>query len=254
MNHAAKDFVAKLVLIILHNKAVFINGKVYKKARSLSIGERIATDAANIHREHHFRPLVSQAFETGLLSKYYGYVDDTASIFLGNQATVQSFLSALQRIDTEQLEWTFKVSVSRLDFLDLSIRYDGEQLHTFVHRKPQHNPQYLHAYSEHPLPCRKHIFKSQVARFLVLNSTESGSMRRQLANSLHPESWLSQATYDVDRRMSLLHKLRSRNLRCEPEIPSTSSVNCIVCKLAYKRLGLQKAWNMLKARLSRFEF
>eukprot|EP00439_Symbiodinium_sp_Y106_P001018 s2784_g1.t1 len=142
VNQAAKDFVAKLVLIILHNKAVFINGKVYKKARSLSIGERIAIDAANIHREHHFRPLVSQAFETGLLSKYYGYVDDTASIFPGNQATVQSFvLSALQRIDTEQFKWTFKVSFSRLDFLDLSIRYDGEQLHTFVHRKPQHNPQ-----------------------------------------------------------------------------------------------------------------
>ena len=264
VNQAAKDFVAKLVLIILHNKAVFINGKVYKKARSLSIGERIATDAANIHREHHFRPLVSQAFETGLLSKYYGYVDDTASIFPGNQATVQSFvLSALQRIDTEQFKWTFKVSFSRLDFLDLSIRYDGEQLHTFVHRKPQHNPQYLHAYSEHPLPCRKHIFKSQVARFLVLNSTESGflddveSMRRQLANRLHPESRLSQATYDVDRRMSLLHKLRSRHLRCKPEIPSTSSVNCIVCKLEYsnvtKRLGLQKPWTMLKARLPRFE-
>ena len=263
VNQAAKDFVAKLVLIILHNKAVFINGKVYKKARSLSIGERIATDAANIHREHHFRPLVREAFETGLLSKYYGYVDDTASIFLGNHVTVQSFLSALQRVDPEQFKWTFKLSISQLDFLDLSIRYDGEQLNTFVHRKPHHNPQYLHAHSEHPLPCRKHIFKSQIARFLVLNSTESGflddveSMRRQLANRLHPKSWLSQATYDVDRRMTLLNKLRGRHRRCEPENPSTSSVNCIVCKLEYsnvtKRLGLQKAWNMLKARLSRFE-
>ena len=74
VNHAAKDFVAKLVLIILHNKAVLINGKVYRKARSLSIGERIATDSANIHREHHFRPLVRQAMQTGLLRKYYGYV------------------------------------------------------------------------------------------------------------------------------------------------------------------------------------
>ena len=109
----------------------------------------------------------------------------------------------------------------------------------------------------------KTYLQKSSCEFLVLNSTESGflddveSMRRQLANRLHPESWLSQATYDVDRRMSLLHKLRSRHLRCEPEIPSTSSVNCIVCKLEFsnvtKRLGLQKAWNMLKARLSRFE-
>ena len=52
VNHAAKDFVAKLVLIILHNKAVLINGKVYRKARSLSIGERIATDSAHVSAVH----------------------------------------------------------------------------------------------------------------------------------------------------------------------------------------------------------
>ena len=261
VNKAAKDFVAKLAHIILHNKTLQIDGKIYRKARSLSIGERFATDAANIHREHHFRPLVREAFDAGLLCKYYGYVDDTASMFLGSDESVQSFLSALQSVDANQLSWTFKMSRSQLDFLDLSIRYDGQTLHTFVHKKPHHNPQYLHAYSEHPLPCRKHIFKSQVARFLVLNSTENGchddvqSLRKQLTYRLHPESWFSHAEYDVNRRDALLNKLRLRQSGSQILEPYHAA-SPIVCKLEYcrvaKLLGLQSEWNVLKARLSRF--
>ncbi|CAE7558571.1 unnamed protein product [Symbiodinium natans] len=262
VNEAAKNFVAKLVFIILHNKAVLINGSLYRKARSLSIGERIATDAANIHREHHFGPLVREAFQTGLLCKYYGYVDDTASIFRGSLESTQAFLTALQNVDPVQFSWTFSISRSQLDFLDLSIRFDGRQLHTFVHKKPHHNPQYLHAYSEHPLHCRKHIFRSQVARFLVLNSTERGflddvsSLRQQLAKRLHPESWFSQAKYDVDRRTSLLNKLRARCFKSGSHGHAMPTVSPIVCKLEYseeaKRLGLQTAWNKLKAKLARF--
>ena len=198
-----------------------------------------------------------------LICKYYGYVDDTASMFLGNDVAVESFLSALQKVDVRQFSWTFKISRRQLDFLDLSMRLDGTRLQTFVHKKPHHNPQYLHAYSEHPMPCRKHIFKSQVSRFLILNSTEAGfhhdvhTLQKQPLNRLHPECWFTQAAYDVDHRASLLNKLRNRkNGVAHDALLDSHHARCVVCKVEYsyvtKRLGLPKAWNRLKASLSRF--
>jgi hypothetical protein len=66
-------FLARLITnicqVVVDHKYVYLPSGLHRKKRSLSIGERIATDAANIHRHVVFELEITDALSRGLLKK-----------------------------------------------------------------------------------------------------------------------------------------------------------------------------------------
>ena len=78
-NPNALNFAAKLVNFMVSNKYIKAGSKAFHKQRSLSIGDKIATSAANLHRDICFEHVPVPAYEAGLLIGHFAFVDDTAS-------------------------------------------------------------------------------------------------------------------------------------------------------------------------------
>ena len=151
------DFVNKLVDGILHNKYFYVSGRILWKRASLSIGEQIATSAANLLRHHSFDHAVAEFSGSGYLQLWAGYVDDCFFVWSGGIDNLHRFVSVLDNVDPEQFEWTysdFQQSTRETNFLDLNLplRDDGS-IKTSTYRKPRFHPQYLHACSVHPAHC-----------------------------------------------------------------------------------------------------
>ena len=112
-----QDFILKLINLLLDFKVVKIGAALFPKRRSLSIGECIATSAANCLRCFYFCDL--DWSHTGLL-RHYGYVDDCTFVFAGFFLQVQALLSDL---DSRDPMFCLETTVSSLhvDYLDLHI-------------------------------------------------------------------------------------------------------------------------------------
>jgi hypothetical protein len=221
-NPSATDFALKIIGILLSSKVIHINGQLFRKIGSLSIGEKIATDCANIHREFSFGPILSQARVSGLLKRFWGYVDDAAAILSGSRSEIAAFQAQLQAVDVRQFRWVFELSTSKLVFLDLHIQRNGVSLMTKNFQKPAHNPQYIHACSYHPQSCMKHVFASQALRFMVNCSNKSDyedccdKLRERLQQRMHSEHWLQQVPYDDSLRQAYLDSIKRRRSNQRP--------------------------------------
>ena len=121
-NHVIR-FVKNVLHVILHNKYVLIDGYIYRKLSSLSIGEKIATAAANIHRHISFRLVIREAIASGDLLRHYGFVDDTLSIFApgvdieyysrGSIPCTRNFGGLSNIPPTKRIFWTSSSSTSK---------------------------------------------------------------------------------------------------------------------------------------------
>ena len=96
---------------------------MFRKKNSLSTGEMIATDAANILREETFSPLLKRYMDANIIERFHGYVDDCKSVVHGvdNVRVLDALLNDLNAVDPTQFRWTMNASRQSVDFLDLTI-------------------------------------------------------------------------------------------------------------------------------------
>ena len=106
----AVQFVDKLVGYLLDNKFLHINGHVAHKTESLSTGEKIATNAANLLQEIAFEDLVARYKSSGFLEMFVGYVDNVLAVTHPvTDMDVPNFLVSSNEVDTEQFRWKAKM-------------------------------------------------------------------------------------------------------------------------------------------------
>jgi len=201
---------------ILHHKYFFVRGVLAKKKRSLSTGERIATDAANILREFTFSRLLKTYADSGVIRYFRGYVDDCFAIsYFYDEAEAHSVHAILNDVDPAQFQWTMKASRSAVDFLDLHIKSDGDRLLTETFRKPGCEPQYLAYSSSHAWACKNAIYSGEVVRHLVNCSLPGDyekhlrALRETMLRRGHPSP--PHIPYDGERRHALLSKMAERD-------------------------------------------
>jgi hypothetical protein len=209
--------VKQLISIVLSYKYVLIDHKPHQKLQSLSIGEYIATSAANIHRWLTFDSYLQRYRDSGLLLRDYGYVDDGLFIFQATRAQVDDFVIGLGLVEPTQFSWTASVSGSETHFLDLTIRkkrsFASNGLFDFaVYAKPYFRPQYTHWLSQHPAHMRRGLFHGLLHRYLVLSSSCEAYYKRAcetrviLLSRGYPTAVLTIAPYDTAKRAKYLKR------------------------------------------------
>ena len=161
---------------VFMNKYFRIGDKIYRKKCSLSIGETLGTNAANILRHTSLAPVVENCDN---VRWFRGYVDDC---IIEWQWTCIEFLDFQQRlacIDAQQFEFTYSDFVNSprsVDFLDLTIEINVDlTIATSTYQKPTFVPQYLHFQSRPPHSHKNSIYKSECHRYLVNTSGAGGS-------------------------------------------------------------------------------
>ena len=213
------DFVCRLCSYILDNKFLQVRKRLRRKARSLSIGEKIATDAANIHRHFTFKDIWDQ--HSNAIEKKWGYVDDMAFVYYGPREELDRMIQQMNMQDPEQFEWTSEISEFEMNMLDLTIMksntfdVDGSVI-TTTFRKPMFKPMYLSPLSMHPAPCKAGIASGEVLRMLINNNTEQGfnSDVERLRGFLRARGYTLQGVdvrYDRCKRQRLIDKFADRN-------------------------------------------
>lgn len=186
------------------------------KLRSLSIGEHIATAFANILRHALTIDVVDSS---PFLIKHWGFVDDTLSILVCNQNQMRTFVSDLDSA-IAPLRWVHEIDTASQHFLDIDITVMRVGQHvwfeTGMYRKPNFEPHYLAAMSNHPASHKSGIFSGETFRALILCSKQNkfhGCIKdilRFLGVSGYPQRCFVLPSFDLGRRDVLLNKITSR--------------------------------------------
>ena len=120
----------------------------------------------------------------------------------------------------------------------------------------EHNGHWHNIASDHPVACKRGIFAGQVNRFLCNNSEPAGfdrdvsELKSYLNKRGYPDAMSKVPHYDHSKRMKLLYKLHSRDVRaaantsdaCVLVMPYSSKV--ISLGLLNRLRGLFKTLNL----------
>jgi len=212
------SFAARLCATILDNKYLAVNETIVKKRNTLSTGERIATDAANIYREQVFDGLISS---TTAIERFTGYVDDCFAVMHGREHDVWAFIDRLRSVDPEHFVWTVNVERECVHYLDLEIEKhisypDTGKVCTRTYIKPKCNHQYLPFFSQHPTHSKVGVFRGEAIRHMLNCSAQADyefhirRMRAALLRRGYPSGCLKAPPYDATLRRNMLERLRDR--------------------------------------------
>ena len=168
---SAASFIKVLFSLVARAKFFEVDKVTYMKTQSLSVGEHVATAAANVFRAHHMMKLRDDELLRGQLTYCSGYVDDCFLIWGPGPLPVQVLYDRMKALQPDQIDWTFTAGDS-VAFLDLVITMDhiNERVYFKPFRKPQFRAQYLPAFSYHPASSKSAILKGEIKRYLY-NST-----------------------------------------------------------------------------------
>ena len=256
-------FVDNVIGLLLSNKYVQHGNFLYKRVASLSTGDRIATDAANLHRDETFAYLLERYKQ---LSYFWGFVDDCGFIFQGQRTDLMRMCEDLQTTDAAQFRWEISISTEKMDFLDITIAKGGNfdsdgRLATTLYRKPGFKPLYLALGTQHNPAVHRSLYLSEANRIFVSNSTVEG-YDRDLCNFKHylaVRGLLSSAPvfrqFSADIRRNMLDKLRQRPL----ERPARSSLQdgtffvVVPYSREIRQLRLPRRWKSFLTSISSVE-
>ena len=174
-NVMVAKFISSTVEVLLHSKFVILDGEVWHKKQSLSIGEHIATAAASIFRWYVLdRPVLEWFSQQNIVSHFYtGYVDDLHGLIELPESQFVNVMDFMNRLHPS-IALEGGASHTSVDFLDLTVYTEcGEVFQTKLYKKPSFCPQYVPSWSFHRPVCVHGVFKGEANRYLMCCSESS---------------------------------------------------------------------------------
>jgi len=178
-----------IMQVILTSNVFLFNGELFHQLRGTAMGSPAAVVYANIfmfglERDHLATIIRSSQF-------YRRYIDDCIVTFdsrKNRQTPLSTFVTTLfkQLNDTAPVRFTWTISDSRLDMLDLEIRNRPTGFEWSTHFKPTNRFLYLHPESNHPSHTWRAIVKGELIRMTRTSSTTTlrAACQNFLANKL----------------------------------------------------------------------
>lgn len=158
---------------INHNYFEFAS-LIFQQIKGTAMGAAYSPTIANIYMSVTIRRFLRTQRTQPLLLKRY--IDDIIMIWTDTENKLRDFLTDLNQFNPA-LQYTFQVSSSSVDFLDLTI-YKGPSfptnniLDTKTYQKPHNLYQYLHYSSNHQREVYKSIILGELARYVRTNTSE----------------------------------------------------------------------------------
>lgn len=163
-NRMLDSFLIDLLDFVLQHNYFLFDSSYYRQVSGTAMGARCAPSYANLFlgwwEVTHVYP--SNPFQNQVL-KWARYIDDVIFVWSGTKEDCLSFIEMLN--DNElNIHLTSHFSDATIDFLDLTLKCDGDRITTSLYRKPTSTNSLLQFDSFHPQHLKKGIPYSQYLR------------------------------------------------------------------------------------------
>ncbi len=159
-NPSTKSLLDLLDLILKCNNFDF-NGKHYLQQNGTAMGTRVAPTYANLFMAEFEEEHIYTLDKPPLV--WWRFIDDVFSIFIGSEDEVKEFVEKLKHLHPT-IRFTVEYSQESVNFLDTTVYFKDNRLHTTLYTKPTDSHSYLNFDSCHPLHNKVSIPYSQFLR------------------------------------------------------------------------------------------
>ncbi|CAJ0946808.1 unnamed protein product [Ranitomeya imitator] len=211
--------------ILQHNYFVY-EDQHYLQTWGTAMGTRFAPSYANIYvAKWEESYIISEGrLHPGLVT-WRRFIDDILFIWDGPRSDLDRFIAG-PNSNQYGLEFTPNISTTSINFLDLNIYVDNNQLHTKCHRKEVDSNSFIHITSCHLPVWLANVPKSQYTRIrrncsnMVDYDREANHLTQQFMDKGYSKPLLEKAQYDVALlpRESLLKKANNSNINNIKEV------------------------------------
>ncbi|CAJ0946809.1 unnamed protein product, partial [Ranitomeya imitator] len=211
--------------ILQHNYFVY-EDQHYLQTWGTAMGTRFAPSYANIYvAKWEESYIISEGrLHPGLVT-WRRFIDDILFIWDGPRSDLDRFIAGLNS-NQYGLEFTPNISTTSINFLDLNIYVDNNQLHTKCHRKEVDSNSFIQITSCHLPVWLANVPKSQYTRIrrncsnMVDYDREANHLTQQFMDKGYSKPLLEKAQYDVALlpRESLLKKANNSNINNIKEV------------------------------------
>jgi hypothetical protein len=177
------EALVRLADLVLSCNHFTFNGQYYTQTSGTAMGTRFAPNYAILFMDD---------FESELLNAselrpecWWRYIDDVFFVWTHGEAALLEFIRLCNDIQPA-IQLTFDYSISKVNFLDVSVMIEKGRVVTDLYRKPTDTLQYLHFDSCHPVEQQVPIAYSQALRIRKICSRKSDAEQhcRELRNAL----------------------------------------------------------------------
>lgn len=167
-NPLRQAFLMKAIEFVLTNGFMEFEGRIFRQINGAAMGSPMIPAYANLFMYETELNIVTKWQGQGLLS-YNRYIDDNLSIFEGTTQDLERFKNAMNTMDPA-IKWTFTISQSSVDFLDLTIIFDSHngRLLSTVYQKALNKYAYLPWHSYHTKDMKAGFIKGEAMRYARL--------------------------------------------------------------------------------------
>ena len=151
----------ELAECVLKNNVFEHDKSVFKQLRGTAIGTEMAPPYAITSMDSLEKDILSNSLLKPLV--WWRYIDDIFMMWEHGEEELQKVLETLNCYHPT-IKFTVEYSRAKINFLDVTVMKNGNQLATDLYIKPTDTHQYLHASSCHVSHCKKSIPFSQALR------------------------------------------------------------------------------------------
>ena len=161
----------RLAELVLTMNMFEFNGEFYRQSSGVAMGTKMGPSYACLfmgYLEHRMK----NAYQ-GSFPQYFGrYIDDCLGIASLPKSEVLAFIDFANKFHPA-IRFTFELSLTEINFLDINIQLSGGRLSTSVFYKPTDAHSYLDYCSSHSLSTRNSIPYSQFLRLRRICSRDA---------------------------------------------------------------------------------
>jgi hypothetical protein len=161
-------YLKELSMFINNNNKFEYLGDIFKQSNGIAMGTNAAPEMANLYL---LTLLDTQLLQIDQIKAYCRFLDDLFFVWNGSESSLDRLISKLQVL-IPGIKFTCKKSRKMVEFLDLCIVLDQNEIHYYTHQKLMNKYAYITPSSCHPL----HVFKGWIKA--ELNRYKNNSSRR----------------------------------------------------------------------------
>lgn len=223
------DAILRLAELVLTLNCFEFDGAFYLQTRGVKMGSRFGPIYACLFVGY-VEELFLQQYPESTPHLFLRYIDDILGIANSSQADLLSFMEYVNEFHPA-LDFTWDISPTSVNFLDLRISVNGDRLATSIFYKPTDSHSYLTYASSHPKACKQSIPYSQMLRLKrICSDDEDFRMQSQsMAEFFRARGYPAHVTNKALRRCSTI----TRDESLHPNINNKSKSQRVPLVLTY---------------------
>ena len=193
----------RLAELVLTCNYFTFNDRYFVQKRGVAMGSCLGPSYACLfmsYQEH----LIFSSYQGILPDLYKRFIDDGVGAASLKLEDLMQFINYICNFNPA-IQYTYDISELTINFLDISLRIDGDDIATSIYTKPTDSHSYLQYGSSHPNKCKDSIPYSQLLRLRRICSSDLDFRKR----SAEFCTYFHQRGYPMSVTNAALHKVSS---------------------------------------------